>query len=523
MSVTLETQLENYGLDQEIGRGDLTMVYRAHRKSDGAIVAIKIVPPQFTFDEVFVRRFKDAAHQATKLEHPNIVRTYEAGQEEDVLYVVREYIQARPLAEVIAEEGPFAPERMLAVARQIASALDYAHQTSITHGDLSASRIYLGSNDHAVVADFGQTQAMAGTSLVKQGFAVGSPETTAPERVHGQSPSRQSDLYGLGILCYQMLAGAPPFTGTPAAVMHAQAYEQPRPLHLINPSISIALGETIGRMLSKGSELRYITGAEFARALEMAIKGTAPMRAPAAAAAQMKAAGLDYTPLWRRPWVWVLGLLLVIGFLLVLGFGAVSLWNAQRPALIGSSPTGQPQVAAPSTEAPAEGQALGNETVAVEATTALATSTLSSASGPTETPASPPTATPTVILFPTPGPPTVAEDSPFTNLILAHDISPANEPLKVGTAFAPGEQPIYLFFDYGDVADGITWTHRWTWGDTDLDNYQDVWPENYSDSGTAWIFYSPAGGFQTGPYKVTLEVNGRIVATATFVIQPGGL
>ena len=193
MSVTLETQLENYTLEQEIGRGDLTIVYQARRKSDDALVAVKIVPPQFTFDQHFVRRFQDMAQQAIKLEHPNIVRTYEAGQEDDVLFVVREFIQARPLATVIAEEGPFSPQRMLLVAQQITSALDYAHQKSIMHGDLSSSRVYLGPNDYTILADFGQTQAMAGTSLTKKGFAIGSPETTAPERVHGQSPSRQSD------------------------------------------------------------------------------------------------------------------------------------------------------------------------------------------------------------------------------------------------------------------------------------------------------------------------------------------
>jgi hypothetical protein len=106
---------------------------------------------------------------------------------------------------------------------------------------------------------------------------------------------------------------------------------------------------------------------------------------------------------------------------------------------------------------------------------------------------------------------------------LAHGITEANQPARVGTAFAPGSEPVYLFFDYSNVEPGATWNHRWTWGDTELDNYPDVWPDTYSDSGTAWVFYSPAGGFQPGPYKVTLEVNGQVVVTATFVIEPGGL
>jgi serine/threonine protein kinase len=517
MTVTLETQLENYTLEKEIGRGDLTMVYQARRKSDNAIVTIKIVPPQFTFDEIFVRRFKDAARQAIKLEHPHIVSTYEAGQEEDVLYIVREYIQARTLARVIEDEGPFPVERMQRIAQQIASALDYAHQKSITHGDLSAQRVYLDTDDQAIVADFGQTQTTVGTSLVKQGFVVGAPETTAPERVHGQGPSRQSDLYSLGILCYQMLASEPPFKGSPAAVLHAQAYEQPQPLHIINPRIPVAVSETIGRMLAKGLELRYITGAEFSRALEMGMRGTAPMRAPAAAAAQMRAAGLTSVPLWQRPWVWLIGAIAFFGFLLVVGFGLVSLWSASflvRESGSGNSAVvSQPATLTPLENAP-QVEPINTPTAGGAVEVALPTTTSANVSSPP---------TPTPISFPTPGPPTVAEDSPFTNLVLAHAIGDNSEPEKVGTSFAPGSQPIYLFFNYEDIAPGTTWTHRWTWGDTELDSFPDVWPDSYSESGTAWVFYGPAGGFEPGPYKVTLEVEGQTVITATFVVQPGGL
>jgi hypothetical protein len=117
----------------------------------------------------------------------------------------------------------------------------------------------------------------------------------------------------------------------------------------------------------------------------------------------------------------------------------------------------------------------------------------------------------------------VADNSPFTNLKLAHRVTEDSQPANVGTTFAPGSQPVYLFFDYQNVQPGTVWTHRWTWADTELDTYQNVWPETYAESGTAWVFYNPTGGFQPGPYQVTLEINGRTVATATFIIQPGGL
>lgn len=515
MTLTLDIQLQDYVLEEEIGRGDLAIVYRARRRSDGAEVAVKMLACHFTFDEFFGRRFKDIAKQTARLEHPHIVRTYEAKQQGSVLYVVRELIDARPLAEVLEAQGPFLPQRMLIIARQIAAALDYAHQKSITHGDLSANRIYLDANDQATVADFGQTQAMVGTSLVKQGYAVGSPEILAPERVHGQGASRQSDLYSLGILCYQMLAGKPPFTGAPAAVLHAQAYEQPRPLHLVNSSISVPLSEAIGRMLSKGLELRYNTGAEFVRALSVAAEGTAPVRAPAAAAAQIKEAGLQSTlPIWKRSWVWLLIAIPVIALLLALGFWVVSLLNVFQPA---PASTQEPLLATPTAAAQSsvgvEGEPNGAPVVvAVQPTETTI---------PTPESTATPTVTPTFVPLPTPGAPTIAADSPFTNLRLSQEVGEDNQPEKIGTSFRPGTQPVYLFFDYDGLKPGTTWTHRWTWADTELDAYQDVWSSGYNSSGTAWVFYNPTGGYQTGPYKVTLEVNGQTVATATFVIQPG--
>jgi len=270
MNTTIETQLGNYVLVEELSQDDVVTVYRGTRQADQAAVIIKVVSSLFASDEFLVRRFKLATHQTAKLEHPNIIRTYEAEQESDRLYLVQDFVEGRPLAQVLAEEGSFSPQRMQMIARQIASALDYAHQKSVTHGNLSASQIFLGPDDHVWVADFGQTQALFGVNLMKQGYTVSSPETMAPERVHGQGPSRQSDLYALGILCYQMLAGKPPFTGTSSAILHAQAYQQPRPLYRLNPGIPVALSEVIGRMLSKGLELRYNTGAEFARALAVA-------------------------------------------------------------------------------------------------------------------------------------------------------------------------------------------------------------------------------------------------------------
>jgi len=392
------------------------------------------------------------------------------------------------------------------------------------HGDLSANRIYLGQNDHVTVVDFGRTQAMTGTSLVKQGYAVGSPEILAPERVHGQGPSRQSDLYSLGILCYQMLNGEPPFTGEPAAVLHAQAYEQPRPLHMVNPGVSVPLSEAIGRILSKGLELRYNTGSEFARALAVAVEGSAPVRISTAAVAQFNTGESSSQSFMQRPWLWALIVIPIIIVLLAMGFLAVSTWVAFQPAADLEPAQAATQLTpSPSGSGPAPEQASAVEPTATYAPAAM-TSPNPIIPSATPSPIPPtPTATPALIPLPTPGPPTVIEGSPFTNLVTAHAISDDNRPDKIGMSFAPGTPPIYLFFDYANIEPGTPWTHRWRWGDTELGAYSNVWPDNYYKRGTAWIYYSPTGGYQPGPYQVTLEVQGQTVATATFVIEPGGL
>jgi serine/threonine-protein kinase len=270
MNTSIDLQFEAYTLVEELSQNEIMTVYRAERQTDNAPVIVKVLSPLLAADEFLARRFKLAAQQMSKLEHPNIVRSYEAGQEGDRLYWVQDFIRATPLAQVLHTEGSFAPQRMQFIARQLASALDYAHQKSYTHGNLSAHCVFLGPDDRVWLADFGLTQALFGLNILKQNDTMSQPETMAPERVHGQGPSRHSDLYALGILCYQMLTGKPPFTGSPSAVLHAQAYQQPRPLYRLNPGIPVAVSEVIGRMLSKGLELRYNTGAEFARALSVA-------------------------------------------------------------------------------------------------------------------------------------------------------------------------------------------------------------------------------------------------------------
>jgi len=512
MTDEINRNLEAYDIETEVGRDDLTIIYRATRKSDGKPVMLRVLAPQFTFDTYFVRRFLDAVERNKALDHPNIVPVLDAGKREDMVYFATEVIDAQPLADFLAEHGPLSMADVLPLLRQIAAALDYAHAKAIRHGDLSDTSIFV-ADGQVWLADFGLTSAIEGTSLAKKGFVAGNPRYLSPERVKGESPSRTADLYALGIICYQMLAGDPPFTGEPAAVFHAQVYEQPAPLHEANRKVRAAVSQVVLRLLSKGLELRHTTGAEFVRALQVAIEGSAPITPlPRPDSRPVSTPTPAASGLRRRIVFWAFVLTPIIGCALAGGFWLINQWGSTVADRSGQSVLGAVLPQSDPTDAPASG--------------GVSAGTPTRTPRPTFTPV-PPTPTATATPLPTdtptpsaaPAPPSVAADSPFTGLVLAGGISADNAPIQTGNIFAPTEDPIYLFFDYRNVQAGDSWGWQWKWADHTLDKSEDTWPADYGSVGTAWIFYAPALGYQPGPHSVSLLVNGQVVATAYFSVQ----
>jgi serine/threonine protein kinase len=487
-----KSQLTAYDVEGEIRRGDLTIIYRARRKDDGLPVAVKVVAPQFIADHYFVRRFLEAGQRATRLDHPNIARVHEAGQRGDVVYVVRDLIQAESLAERLARAGAMTPAEAASIVRQLAAALDYAHGQRLMHGDLNDGCVFIDDDGHVSVTDFGLAQALVGTDSVKTSYGVSTPEYLASERVQGQGPSRPADIYALGVLAYQMLAGQVPFAGEPAEVLHAQVYKTPAPLHRVNPKVPVALSEVVARALAKRPEMRFNTATEFARAFAAAAEGIAPIRAPAAAGRRQP------LKLWQRPVFWAVVVAPVVGlFLAAILWTAVS-WGERQAVRLGQgiAPSASPNPSPTPTVAP---------TQAPSPSTVL-TATVPQREG-----------TPT--LAPTPAPVTIANESPFSNLVLAHGISEDHQPLSPGNDFTASAQPIYLFFDYQGIQPGTRWGHVWVWGDQELDRSITTWPENWGTTGRAWVFYTPEGGYKPGPYEVRLLVNDQVVASASFVMR----
>jgi hypothetical protein len=244
--------------------------------------------------------------------------------------------------------------------------------------------------------------------------------------------------------------------------------------------------------------MRFNTATEFARALAAAAAGIAPAREPAAAGPSRP------LKVWQRPVFWAIVIAPVVGLLLSVLLWNLAFWGERQVTRLVES-LASPRPSTPTPALPQEGAA------------PIATPAPGVAPTPTSipTPASSPSPTP----ISTPAMMTVAEGSPFTNLVLARGIGNDLQPLSPGNDFPASSQPVYLFFDYQGIKPGDRWGHAWIWGDQQLDRSINTWPQDWGIAGTAWVFYTPEGGYQPGPYQVNLLLNDQVVASATFVMR----
>jgi serine/threonine-protein kinase len=275
--------LGNYQILEELGRGGMAIVYRAYQPSLNRDVAMKVLPPQLSFDQEFVERFQREAKAAAKLRHPNIVVIHDVGHQDGTYYIVMEYLDGRTLKQLIQQEGKLSPERAAHIVEQVAAALDYAHQHGFVHRDVKPSNIFVGPDNHVTLTDFGIAKAASETQqLTRTGALVGTPEYMSPEQAAGGTVDHRTDLYALGVVLYQMLAGRVPYRGTtPHATLHAVIYEPPPPPRQINPNLQPELEAVILRAVAKQPEQRFQRGADLTAALKAASAGRArPVAVP---------------------------------------------------------------------------------------------------------------------------------------------------------------------------------------------------------------------------------------------------
>ncbi|MBM4371775.1 MAG: serine/threonine protein kinase, partial [Deltaproteobacteria bacterium] len=261
-----------YDVFEQLGRGGMGTVYRAVQKLIEREVALKILRTDFTSDLQAVKRFFREAKAVARLRSPNAVILYDFGlASEGHLYYTMELVRGRSLARELKEQGAFPVKRATRIALQVARALEEAHGLGIIHRDLKPSNIMLvgaGDGEVAKVLDFGIAKLLSvpegSTLLTDSGIALGTPKYMSPEQATGGQVDYRSDLYSLGVILYEMLAGLPPFHGgSPSAVMQRQVSEEPVPLRVMAPDVEIPLPleRLLARLLAKrpGERPRRVT------------------------------------------------------------------------------------------------------------------------------------------------------------------------------------------------------------------------------------------------------------------------
>ena len=343
-----------YRILGELGRGGMGTVYKALHVRFNELRALKVMSPQVASDLDFVKRFEREAVVTRKLQHPNAVRVDDIDEAEDGRpFIVMEYIEGRSLNKLIQEEGPLPVARVCSITKQVAAALDAAHQLGMVHRDIKPENIVLVAqgpssepaafHEQAKVLDFGiaklKEARLGDATLTATGVVIGTPQYMSPEQALGKRGDEldgRSDLYSLGIVMYQMLSGELPFKAeTTVELLRAQAFEPPAPIRQVRPDLPMpeALAALVMRCLEKKPELRPASGKALIEEMERA--QTACL--PAAATRVVRPAEMPPAPPgepevvrprarpaeparpWRGVWLALLTFAVVLGAFLVGG------------------------------------------------------------------------------------------------------------------------------------------------------------------------------------------------------------
>ncbi len=272
-----------YRLEREIGRGGMGVVYLATDMQLERLVAIKTLPPHLAADEIVRDRFLREARTAGGLSHQNIVPIYTAAERDGIVYFVMRYIAGESLAERLAKAQTLAPADVVAILRQIASALGYAHARGVVHRDIKAENVLLDADTgRAMLTDFGIARLAETKPMTATGTVLGTVHYMSPEQVTGEDLDGRSDLYALGVLAFLMLCGRFPFErNSPSAVLVAHVNSTPPRMCDAATHVAPALGEIVDRLLAKSRDSRFVSGDALRQALDALppMEGSALVRA----------------------------------------------------------------------------------------------------------------------------------------------------------------------------------------------------------------------------------------------------
>jgi eukaryotic-like serine/threonine-protein kinase len=278
---------DRYEIHKRIGRGGMADVFSARDLLLDRQVAVKVLFPEFATDANFVERFRREAQSAASLSHPNIVNVYDWGKFEGTYFIVMEEVQGRTLAEILATNKQLTSKQAAEIASEVAAALGFAHDNHVAHRDIKPANILIGTNGQVKVADFGIARALNApteSNLTQVGSVMGTATYFSPEQAQGAQPDPRSDLYSLGIVMYEMVAGRPPFTGeNPVSIAYKQVHDAPQPLVQIVADVPRSFEAIVAKLLAKDPKKRYPSAAALRDGLRR-FRNDEPVQALAAAA-----------------------------------------------------------------------------------------------------------------------------------------------------------------------------------------------------------------------------------------------
>jgi tRNA A-37 threonylcarbamoyl transferase component Bud32 len=340
--------LGQYQITGPLGEGGMASVYKAYQLGMDRYVALKILPRHFASDPQFVKRFEQEAKIIAKLQHPHILPVHDYGEEDGYTYIVMPFVETGTLADVLHGE-PLPIHQISHIMTQVGDALDYAHSQGVIHRDVKPSNVLVDERGNCMLTDFGIGKILTGTTqLTRTGDVIGTPAYMSPEQGLGKELDGRSDIYSLGVMLYEMVAGRQPYKAeTPMAIIIKHINDPLPPPRVVNPAIPEPVERVVLKALAKDREHRYGTADEMVAALNAVVtletsqKGVPTLQATPAVDVSTPTA-VKVTPLTpptvrpkRRgnlPWILAgIGGLGVIGVIVIVGFLALAnrFWGNQ--------------------------------------------------------------------------------------------------------------------------------------------------------------------------------------------------
>jgi len=341
MTVVLgEVIAERYELEEIVGTGGMSSVYRAHDRLLERSVALKVLHDRYSADEEYVERFRREARAAARLSHPNIVTVIDRGEQDGRQFIVFEHVAGETLKDVVEREGPLPVRRVIELGIEIANALAFAHGHGLVHRDVKPQNVLLNGDGRAKVTDFGIARSQdVEQGMTQTGTVVGTSHYIAPEQARGEPVDEQSDVYSLGAVLHELLTGEVPYPGDNFVAVAMRHLHDPVPdVQERRPDVPPRLAAVVERALQKEPADRFPSMKAFSRALEGCLSD---LEGPGAQDPTLIVRRPPPPPKVRAPRPRRRRALLTVG-ILVLGIGAIAAIVAGALLLRGSSSSGGP-------------------------------------------------------------------------------------------------------------------------------------------------------------------------------------